>query len=462
MDIDVLAPFDNTLIKKVSMVDAQEAETTLQRAYQSYLDRDKWLKPYERMAILEKAVAIMSTRVDELALDAATEGGKPLKDSKVEAMRAISGIKAAIAHMQQISGREIPMQISSSSVHRRAFTFREPAGVIFAISAFNHPLNLIVHQVIPAIAVGAPVIVKPAIKTPLSCFKLIDILYEAGLPKNWCQAFICDRTITEKIAGDQRVSFLSFIGSSKVGWYLRSKLAPGANCALEHGGIAPVIVAEDAAFEQMIPLLVKGGLYHAGQVCVSVQRVFVPQKLVKPFLKNLSALVAKQVVGNPREIETDVGPLITTNEVDRVDLWIKQALEQKTQLICGGARISNSCYEPTILLDPPDTEMVSNSEVFGPVICVYSYKDRLEAIARANQYPFSFQASVFTKDIDTAFDTVQRLNATTVMVNDHTAFRVDWMPFGGRMHSGLSMGGIINSMHDMSAEKMMVIQSKVL
>ena len=205
-------------------------------------------------------------------------------DSRIELARAVQGIREAANSIGQLTGHEIPMNLTTSSMNRMAFTTREPVGVVAAVSAFNHPFNLIVHQVIPGVAVGCPVIVKPALITPLSCLNLVSCLYEAGLPKEWVQVAICENSLAEKIVTDPRVSFLTFIGSGKVGWGLRSKLAPGARCALEHGGAAPVIVEADADIDDALPLLAKGGFYHAGQVCVSVQRIFVHEDIVEEFI----------------------------------------------------------------------------------------------------------------------------------------------------------------------------------
>lgn len=457
--LQVYSPYDEHFIQEVPYLDVNEVEDAVTLAYETFQNRDRWLTVPERVQILEKTMQLMIERKEELANAAAEEGGKPLMDSRVEAERAIQGVKVAIQHMSQMTGKEIPMNITASSAHRMAFTQREPRGVVFAISAFNHPLNLIVHQVIPAIAVGCPVLVKPASSTPISCLNLVNILHEAGLPEQWCQMIACQNTLAEKVVSDSRISFLSFIGSGTVGWYLRSKLAPGATCALEHGGVAPVIVEADADIEDALPLLVKGGFYHAGQVCVSVQRIYAQQKIAKTLAKRMADMAKQLVVGDPNDEATEVGPLIAKKEVDRIHEWVQEAIYKGAKLLCGGNKISDTCYEPTVLLDPPDDVNVSVKEIFGPVVCVYTYKDRHEAIERANALPYSFQSAIFTKDIDAAIDGVRRLNAMAVMVNDHTAFRVDWMPFGGTKQSGLAMGGIPYSMEDMSIEKMMVFRS---
>jgi len=460
--VQVTRPFDGSLIKEIPLADSADVDAAISLAHSLFQDQSKWLEPHQRIEILENVVEIMGQQVDELTRIAAEEGGKPFIDSKVEVLRAINGVKLSIEHIAQMKGEQIPMGQTAASTGRLAFTVREPIGVVSSISAFNHPLNLIIHQTIPAIAVGSPVIIKPARNTPLSCLKFMEILEQAGLPKGWCQALVCKNEDAEKLVSDPRINYLSFIGSSAIGWMLRSKLSPGTRCALEHGGAAPVIVEKDADVEPMIDSLLKGGFYHAGQVCVSVQRVFVHESLCEDVANQLASKAKNLVVGDPLDEKTEVGPLISTREADRIEQWVEEAKQQGAQVLCGGKRISESCYSPTVLLNPSQESKVSQSEIFGPVVCIYSYKNRQQAIDLANSLPFAFQASVFTKDIDCAFDTVKRLNATAVMINDHTAFRVDWMPFGGRDSSGIGMGGIQYSMHEMTREKMFVIKSSVL
>ena len=461
--IDVVAPFDQALIATVETADSDVIELALATAHSLYIDRDNWLKPEQRIDILQKTADIIASRFDFLAVEAAREGGKPLVDSQVEVSRAIDGIKNCIEALRTEHGTEIPMNKNAASANRLAVTRLEPIGVVVAVSAFNHPLNLAVHQIGPAIAAGCPVIIKPAQDTPLSCLRLVAILHEAGLPEAWCQACcISDHALSTKLVTDSRVGFFSFIGSASVGWMLRSKLAPGTRCALEHGGVAPVIVEQDADLNEALPLLAKGGFYHAGQVCVSVQRIFVHHSIAGE-VANLLAEIAKNLnVGDPTLIETEVGPLIRPKETERVHQWVAEAISKGAARLCGGEKISESCYAPTVLLNPPDDTTISQKEVFGPVVCVYAYQDIDEALERANALPVAFQASVFTKNIDTALYAFNKLQASAVMVNDHTAFRVDWMPFAGLKHSGLGVGGIPHTFRDMQVEKMLVIKSKAL
>lgn len=460
--LKVQSPYDQSIIREIPLVGKAEVEKALERAYDLFQDQSKWIPAHERIAILERTAEIMKARAKELTIIASQEGGKPLIDSKIEVLRAINGVKLAAEHISQLKGEQIPMGLTSASKNRIAFTMREPIGVVSSISAFNHPLNLIIHQSATAIAAGCPVIIKPALTTPLSCLAFVDILSEAGLPDGWCQAIICENEAAEQLVIDQRVNYFSFIGSAKIGWYLHSKLSPGTRCALEHGGAAPVIVDKDAEIDDMLPTLAKGAFYHAGQVCVSVQRVFVHDSIVDEVANRLALLASRLIVGDQMDAKTEVGPLILSREVDRVEEWVDEAIAGGAKLLCGGKRISDSCYEPTVLLNPTGDAKVSTLEIFGPVVCVYSYSDRDKAIEIANSLDVHFQAAVFTKNLDVALDCVKKLNATAVMVNDHTAFRVDWMPFGGRDSSGIGMGGIQYSMHEMTREKLMVIKSDVL
>lgn len=460
--LKVNSPYNQSLIQEIPLVGKQEVENALTTAYALFQDKTQWMAPHKRIEILERTVQLMNQQIETLTKTATHEGGKPYIDSKVEVLRAINGVKIAAQHISQLKGEEVPMGLTQASENRIAFTTREPIGVVSSISAFNHPLNLIIHQTVTAIAAGCPVIVKPAQTTPLSCLAFADILKEAGLPQGWFQVIICENDVAEQLVVDPRVNYFSFIGSAKVGWMLKSKLAPGTRCALEHGGVAPVIVDKDVDVDNMLPALTKGAFYHAGQVCVSVQRVFVHNSIIEQVASGIAQLASQLVVGDPMDEKTEVGPLILPQEVDRVEQWVNEAIKDGAKVLTGGKRISDNCYAPTVLQNPPLDAKVSTTEIFGPVVCIYSYDERDTAIEIANSLDLHFQAAIFTKNIDIAFDCVKKLNATAVMVNDHTAFRVDWMPFGGRDASGIGMGGIQHSMHEMTREKLMVIKSKYL
>ena len=461
--LTVTSPFDGRELDQVATAGPDHVDDALSTAYDLFRDRSLWLSVPERVEILNNAAVIMGSKIQELTLLAASEGGKPYQDSKVEIIRAIDGVHLCAETLRSHAGSVIPLGTTKATTGRAAFTHKEPVGVVVAVSAFNHPLNLIVHQVGPAVASGCPVVVKPAADTPLSCLRFVEILREAGLPNAWCQALITDdRETAEALVTDPRVGFFSFIGSARVGWMLRSKLAPGARCALEHGGAAPVILVDPYDRDAALSAVLKGGFYHAGQVCVSVQRVFAPAADAANFAEALAEQAKALIVGAPEDEATQVGPLIRPGEVDRVAEWVDEAISADTKLLCGGKKISDTCYAPTVLLDPPQDSRVSTAEIFGPVVCVYGYDNLDAAVSQANSLPIAFQAAVFSRDVEVAMRLYKALDASAVMINDHSAFRDDVMPFAGLRESGLGVGGIPYTMEDMQIDKMMVIKSEGL
>ena len=461
--LTVLNPFDLTPVDTVPENTADDVEAALANAYALFRNRDAWLPEYDRLAVLERTAALMEERFDHLADTAVREGGKPMMDTQEEVARAIDSVKNTIAALRTEGGDAIPMGLTPASGNRMAFTRKEPVGVVVAVSAFNHPLNLIVHQVAPAIAAGCPVIVKPAPDTPLSCLAFVDILHEAGLPKDWARAIVTSvNELAERLVTDPRVGFFSFIGSANVGWSLRSKLAPGTRCALEHGGAAPVIVTGDSDVYEVREAILKGCFYHAGQVCVSVQRIFAHTKIATRFATQLAMKAAGLKLGDPMNPETDVGPLIRPAEIDRVHEWVTEAVNGGGQLLTGGDKLSDTIYAPTVIFNAPEDCRLMTEEVFGPVVCVDPWFKIEDALARANSLPTAFQAAVFTRDVERALEFSDRLDASAVMVNDHTAFRADWMPFAGLRQSGLGTGGVPYTLRDMTVEKMIVLRTDSL
>ncbi len=456
--LTVVNPYDLSPIGEVALESWASIDAYLHEASALHKNKSNWLPAWRRIEILDKLAGLMKAQESELAFLIANEGGKPLVDARIEVARAIDGVKLCIKALGENKGQQIPMDLTQAGAGRLAFTTREPIGPVVAVSAFNHPLNLIVHQVGPAIACGCPVLVKPAGDTPLSCLKFVKMAYDAGLPPEWCRFVPCDNDVATQMVTDPRVAFFSFIGSGRVGWMLRSKLAPGTRCALEHGGVAPVIVDDSADLASMIPALVKGGFYHSGQVCVSVQKVFAPSNMVGEVANQIAEQAANLTVGNAIEEQTDCGPLIRPAEVERVAKWVSEAQQSGAQTITGGTQLSETTYAPTVLLNPAQNTTISQQEIFGPVVCVYGYEQMDEAIKQANALPFAFQASVFTQNLGIATKCIHELEAAAVMVNDHTAFRVDWMPFAGHQTSGYGVGGIEYTMHDMTQEKLAVIK----
>ncbi|UYM15738.1 aldehyde dehydrogenase family protein [Endozoicomonas euniceicola] len=461
--LNVYNPFDLSEIGRLATGDSRHVEQALTTACGLFRNRDSWLPLDQRIDIFSRLLHRLSGQQEDLARQAAAEGGKPLVDSRIEISRAMDGIKLCIDCMRNDSGSMPVVNSTGATRHHLAFTTKEPVGVVVAVSAFNHPFNLIVHQVGPALAAGCPVIVKPADDTPLSCWHLAKLFHESGLPPEWLQVLIPESlAVAEHLVTARRVGFFSFIGSARVGWSLRSKLAAGTRCALEHGGAAPVIVAADADVDLAVRALAKGGFYHAGQVCVSSQRVYVHQSISQAFLRGLKKAADDLTVGDPLLDNTDVGPLIRPAEVDRVEAWVNEARAGGGTIVCGGRRVGRTGYAPTIIHNPPVDARVSEQEIFGPVVCVYDYETLDYAIEQANRLPFAFQAAVFSEHQPTILRAYKRLDASAIMVNQHTAFRSDGMPFAGLKQSGLGVGGIFHTFSEMQVNKMMVVHSPEL
>jgi acyl-CoA reductase-like NAD-dependent aldehyde dehydrogenase len=461
LTLSVFQAYDRAQIESIREHTGDDLERMLGIAFAAFGQREAWPTAHQRAEMLYRLADLVNGQREDLARLIAREGGKPWTDALGEASRAVDGIRSAAEELRTFAGREIPMGLTAASDSRWAFTTREPIGPVAAISAFNHPLNLIVHQIVPAIAVGCPVIVKPAATTPLSCLRLVELAHRAGVPEAWCQVFITSSNdLAQKLATDPRIAFLTFIGSARVGWELKSKLPPGTRCSLEHGGAAPAFVDASADLDQIIEPMVKGAYYHAGQVCVSTQRIYVHEQIYDRFMERFVARVSALRVGDPLDKDTEVGPLILSREVDRVEQWIDEAVAAGARIATGGKRLGDTTFAPTVVLEPSADSALSTREVFGPVVCVYRYTNISDALTRANSLPFAFQASVFAQDIDVAMYIAQRIDASAVMVNDHTAFRVDWMPFAGRRQSGYGVGGIREGMLDMTEEKMIVIRRR--
>lgn len=455
-ELIVRQAYTGKTLAKLAMHNKAKVEQMLTTA-NSLHQAGKRLSKTKRIDILNKLADLVESEHEDFARLIANEGGKPIRDARVEVTRAISGIKIAIIELNKLKNEIIPMDYTPAGAKHNAWTVFDPIGVVVAVSAFNHPLNLAIHQVIPAIAAGCPVIIKPASVTPLCTLRLAELINQSGLPKGWVQVALVSTENAEKLVTDARVSFFNFIGSSKVGWYLKSKLSHGTRCTLEHGGNAPLIFVDCMDEEKFVKGAVKASMYHSGQVCVSLQRIFIPELKAQDLAQKIATFASQKIVGDAINEESDLGPLISTKETDRIETWVNEAIREGAVLITGGKRINEVCFEPTVLLNPSKNSKVSTKEIFAPVVCVYSYQTIDEAIAQANSLDVSFQSAVFNTDTKNAISIAKRLESSAVMINDYTTFRVDWMPFAGRKHSGYGIGGIGYAMRDMLEHKMIVI-----
>lgn len=456
---DLYSPNDGKLLTTIQQATEEDVYYILASLKKSQNEAAA-LKPYERSRILLNVAQDLKTQVDYLAWVIASEGGKPLKDAKVEALRAISTLELCAEETLRLTGEVIPMERTPAGKDHISFSVRAPIGPVLAISAFNHPLNLISHQVGCAFASGNCVVLKPASSTPISAYLLWEAFKRAGLPENVFQVITAQVNLIEKLVSSHEFHFVSFIGSAKVGWEMRKKIAKGTRLSLEHGGQAAAIIREDADIEAATTALVKGSFYHAGQVCISTQKIFVEQTIMDNFIESFSKKAQDLITGPATDEKTDVGPLIRSTEVERIQEWITDAEKKGAKLILGN-KVSGpqkQYLSPTILIEVPRESQLMSDEIFGPVVCINSYEDEEELLFYLNTNPYVFESALFTKDISRALKIAQEISTMTFVINNHTAFRVDQMPFGGHGESGLGMGGVKYAMEEMTRLKQIIVK----
>ncbi len=456
--IEVTSPYTGAIVGSVEGATPEILEHAFATAKKAHKEITSALPAFKRAEILEKTADLVEANLADYAMTIALEGGKPLADAEIETLRAVNTLRLSAEAALSLEGELPVMDRSAAGAKKTSFIIREPIGVISSISAFNHPLNLSAHLVGPSLAPGNSVVLKPASDTPLCSMKLGQHFLEAGLPQEALSIVNCDPPLAEQCATDPRINFLNFIGSDRVGWSLRSKLPIGARIMLEHGGSSPAIVEPDTNLEKTASSCVKGGYYHAGQVCVSLQRLFIHEKIYDEFLTLFVEKVKALNVGDPTLPKTEVGPLIRKSSVDKTAEWVDEALKLGAKALCGAESLENNCYAPTVLTGVKAPMKIHDQEIFGPVVVAYKYSDLDKILAEANNSPYAFQSSIFTQDIDRALYAANELDATAVMINDHPAFRVDWMPFGGRKASGVGMGGVRYAAEEMSQLKIINIQ----
>jgi acyl-CoA reductase-like NAD-dependent aldehyde dehydrogenase len=458
--VEILSPNDSSFVTRAQEATAQDIDDLL-AATRSIQKKMGLLKPYEKASILKTVAQELKGRVEEFAFVIATEGGKPLKDARIEAQRASLTLELCAEEALRLTGETIPMERTHFGKDHLAFTMRVPIGPVLAISAFNHPLNLLAHQVGCALAAGCSVVVKPAPSTPVSAYLLREMFLKAGLDSDAIRIVLADIPLIQKLAGSSDFDYLSFIGSSKVGWELRKIIAPGTRLNLEHGGIAPAIVCEDANLAEAAVALIKSSFYHAGQVCISTQRIFVHNKVRDEFLAIFREKAAKLVTGPATSELTDVGPLIRPAEVTRIRSWIAEAIDQGAKIELGNCVSGNmnQYLSPTILTDVPRTATLMREEVFGPVVCLNSFEDETELMDYLSQSDYVFEASLFTNHLQRALRIARELPTMTLVINNHSAFRVDQMPFGGHKKSGLGMAGVKYAIEEMTKIKQVILKT---
>jgi acyl-CoA reductase-like NAD-dependent aldehyde dehydrogenase len=412
---------------------------------------------YKRAEILLKTAALLRERSDDLAKTIAAEAGKALKFARAEVERAISTFTIAAEEAKRLHGETIPLDAVPAGEGYFGFWIRRPVGVIAAISPFNFPLNLVAHKVAPALASGNTLVLKPASTTPLAAVKLCQILMEAGLPAGAINLVVgSGGTVGEWLVTDPRVDKITFTGSPDVGRHILS-VAGIKKVTLELGNTSPVVVAPDADLDFVAKRCAVGAYYNSGQVCISVQRIYSEKNVYEPFSEKFVKATQAMVVGDPLDERVDVGPMIDSKEVDRIEQWITEAQTSGAKVLTGGRR-EGTVYYPTVLADVQDEMKVVAEEVFAPVASIISSDDFESALKQANDTKFGLQVGVFTNDVNRVFKAVKRLNFGGVIVNDTPNFRADHMPYGGNRQSGLGREGVRFAMEDMTNIQMVAIR----
>jgi acyl-CoA reductase-like NAD-dependent aldehyde dehydrogenase len=454
---EVSSPYDGTAVGRVAQADATLVDRAVRAAQDAFDAGD--FPQHERAAVLDRAAELVAGRVEELALTIAAEAGKPLKTAQVEASRCVDTLAFSAVEARKLSGGTVPMEASPAGVGKLGVMLRVPYGVVGAISPFNFPLNLVAHKLGPALAAGNAVVLKPAGQTPISALKLAAILVEAGLPSGWLSVVPgAGSEVGNAIVEHELTRAITFTGSSGVGWGIRSRV-PHKKVNLELGSNAPLIVHADGDWEAAADKAKLHAFSHAGQSCISIQRILVQEEVADGFVERLVANAEALQVGDPLDPETDVGPLISPDDRDRVKTWVDEAVAAGAELLSGGGLVDEGrCMAPTLLGAPPRQAKVWCEEIFGPVATVDRYRDFGEALRLANDSRFGLQAGVFTRDLGRGLEAANALRFGGVLLNEVPTFRADQMPYGGVKDSGNTREGPAYAVRELTEERLVTLQ----
>jgi acyl-CoA reductase-like NAD-dependent aldehyde dehydrogenase len=451
----VMLPYDGTPVATVYEAAREQVEAAVEAAAAAApVMRELTLA--ERAAILRKAHEKVLEREEELARTISSESGKPIREARLEVERASQTLLFSAEEAHRLAGEVVPMEAAPAGKGRWAMTLREPLGIIAAITPFNFPLNLALHKIGPAIAAGNAVIHKPASATPLSALLMAEIFEECGLPPGALNVVTGPGgAIGDLLSCHPRIAMVTFTGSAEIGQRIR-RMAGMKRVTLELGSNSAVILEEDADLDEAVPRCVTGSFAHSGQVCISVQRIFVHRNIREPFLERFAAATRKLNIGHPLDPSTDISSLITPQDAERIEDWIEEAVQAGARLLVGGARRGRATVEPAILTDVPPHVRLSCKEAFGPVVAVNSY-DRLDdAIRMVNDSEYGLQAGIYTRDLRKAFHAARHVRVGGFLINDVPQYRVDHMPYGGVKLSGTGREGPRYAIWEMTEVKLVV------
>ena len=455
-DLKVVDKYTGEVATVVAMADAQVIDQAIGAADASF-ERMRKMPPYQRQDILNHCVQRFTERFDEFAYSLCVEAGKPIKDARGEVSRLIDTFKIAAEESVRINGEVMNLEISARARGYTAMWKRVPIGPCSFISPFNFPLNLAAHKIAPALAIGCPFVMKPASLTPIGALLIGEVMAETDLPEGAFSILPASRDGADLLTTDDRLKLLSFTGSPDVGWALKAK-AGKKPVVLELGGNAACIIDEDADIDDAVERVVFGAYYQSGQSCISVQRILAHEKIYTGFRDKLVAKIKSLPMGDPKEENTFIGPLISEKDAQRLESWVQEAADKGATVLCGGRR-DGVMLEPALVENPPADCTLSVEEAFGPVAVIKSFSDFDEALADVNNSKFGLQAGIFTRDLYKAQKAWDELDVGGVVIGDVPSFRVDNMPYGGVKDSGLGREGIRFAMEDMSEIRNLVIRN---
>ncbi len=452
--LQVHFPYNGELVAEVSMATDQDIEDAIQAAVKGF-EITKRLPAHARSEILYNLLGEMDRRADELIDALVMEGGKARQVAKGEFGRAKETVRVAAEEAKRITGEIVPMDWTAAGENRQAIVRRFPLGPVLGITPFNYPLNLGSHKLAPAIAAGNSFILKPAPETPLSSIILAEMALAAGYPAEALSLIVCRDEQAEQLAKDPRIAFLSFTGSSAVGWHLKN-VCGRKRIGLELGGNAAAIVHEDANLDYAVSRITMGGFTNAGQNCISVQRVMLHRPIYNETLEKLLNKISVLKVGDPREDDTVVGPMIHEEAAQRAMQTVQEAVEQGARIVMGG-QCKGTMFQPTVLTDTTPDMRVNREEIFAPVITVCAYDDFDEAIQLANSTDYGLQSGVFTQNMNRIMQAFEEIEVGGLQINDVSTFRIDQMPYGGVKGSGIGREGPRYAIEEMTEMKLMVL-----
>ncbi len=449
----VFNPYNNEEIAEVFLPSTEETEMAVSSNLHAF-ETTRKRSVHERKAILQNIVRIMKERTDELAEIITLESGKPIKYAKGEIARTITTFELGIEECGRINGEYIDLDITPASSGRTAIIKRFPLGPLLAITPFNFPMNLVAHKLSPAIACGTPFILKPASTTPISAYELCKIAIEAGCVEGEIQFLPLRGHEMEKLVKDERIKKISFTGSEEIGWSLKRDCGT-KKISLELGGNAGVIIEDTDNLEKAADRIIMGSFAYSGQVCISVQRIYINNKYKKELTKLLVKKAENLKIGNPMNSETEIGPMITEKEQKRVIELIEEAVKSGGKLLTGGT-LKNNILKPTLLTDIDENHPLNSEEIFGPVAIIHYYDRFEDAVKKVNDSRFGLQAGVFTDNIKKAMYAYNEIIAGGIIINDVPTFRSDNMPYGGSKNSGTGREGVKYAIEDMTERRIMV------